>query len=180
MVTDLDTRFARGDAAALREAFDVHGPLVLGMARKIVGADAEDVVQQVFLAAWRTRERFDPERGALAGWLAGITKFKAIDHLRARSRKVRTVGDEVLEHMGPNEPIEESLAERLADRMMLTEAITRLPEERRQILTMAFYGGLTHAEIADETGLPLGTVKSHVRRGLVSLRRELEIGDERA
>lgn len=177
--SSLDHRFAAGEDAALREAFDLHGSLVVGMARKLVGADAEDVAQQVFLAAWKARHRFDADRGPLGAWLVGITRFKAIDHLRAKGRQLRTVDDEFLERTGFNEPHEESLVTRLADRMVLTEALKTLPTDRREIVQMAFYDGLTHAEICERTGLPLGTVKSHVRRGLLTLRNYLE-GDEHA
>ncbi|MEZ5230459.1 MAG: sigma-70 family RNA polymerase sigma factor [Acidimicrobiales bacterium] len=156
------------------EAFDQHGPLVLGMARKLVGADAEDVAQQVFLAAWKARERYDADRGPLGAWLVGITRFKAIDHLRAKSRQLRTVDDEFIERSGANEPYEESLASRLADRMVLTEALSILPDERREIVKMSFYDGLTHCEICERTGIPLGTIKSHVRRGLLAMRDHLD------
>ncbi len=170
----LDHRFAAGDESALREAFDQHGPLVLGMARKLVGADAEDVFQQVFLAAWKDRERFDADRGPLGAWLAGITRFKSIDHLRAKSRQLRSVDDEFIERSGADEPYEESLASRLADRLVLAQALEILPEERRRIVKMSFYDGLTHAEISEKTGVPLGTIKSHVRRGLLALRDHLQ------
>ena len=172
-MSDLDTRFATGDPVALRDAFDLHGPLVMGMARKLVGAEAEDVAQQVFLSAWRSRERFDPAKGPLGAWLVGITRFKAIDHLRAQGRRISTVGDEYIEHAADPAPSEVT---RLADRLAVSDALTRLPEDRRQIVTMAFFDGLTHQEIADKAGLPLGTVKSHVRRALLALRTELEDG----
>lgn len=166
----LEQRFVAGDERALAEIFAQHSGIVLGLARKSVGAEADDVAQQVFVAAWKSRHRFDAERGSIRSWLIGITRFKIVDHLRAAGRRPTPVVDD-----GP-EPVEPTqAAEHLADRLVLAEALAALPEERRTVVELAFYNDLTHHEIAERTGLPLGTVKSHARRGLAALRTELEV-----
>lgn len=169
----LEQRFVAGDETALREAFDAHGGLVMGLCRRVVGRDAEDLTQQVFLAAWRGRERFDADKGSLKSWLAGIARFKAIDHLRAANRRPATGGGEAAD-LGE----EQVDASRVTDRLVLTEALAGLSSERRRVVELAFFGDLTHSEISEQLGMPLGTVKSHVRRGLETLRSELEASHE--
>jgi RNA polymerase sigma-70 factor (ECF subfamily) len=174
---DLDERFAAGDPDALRGAFDAHGALVLSLCRRGLASaeDADDAVQQVFVAAWRARHRFDPARGSLASWLAGITRNKVLDAQRAHYRR-RDV-------LVPTEPGAAAAAEpeagpdAVADQLVVRAALERLPSDRRAALELAFFEGLTHPEVAERLGLPLGTVKSHIRRGLDALRDELEAGD---
>lgn len=165
----LEERFVQGDESALRAAFEAHGGLVYTMGKRLVGDDAEDLAQQVFVAAWQGRHRFDPERGSLSSWLAGITRFKAIDHLRAQGRRVVLVAED---HGAP--AAVDAAVDDVADRLVVNLALAGLPTERRQVLEMAFYDDLSHRDIAERTGLPLGTVKSHVRRGLASLKAVLE------
>jgi len=86
-VESLEQRLFSGDDVVLREIYEEFAPMVLGVCRKLVGVDAEDVAQQVFVDAWRARERFDPNKGSLGAWLSGISRFKAIDHLRAKGRR---------------------------------------------------------------------------------------------
>ena len=168
MTLSLEERLVVGDHAALRQVFDEYGPTVLGLARKLVGSDAEDLTQQVFLDAWRSRARFDPEKGSLGAWLTGITRFKAIDHWRASGRRPSVpVADAGLYEASASD------VDRVVDQLVLTRALATLPPVRRQLLELGFYHGLSHAEIAEKTELPLGTVKSHMRRGLEALQREL-------
>ena len=169
VVATLEDRLVVGDESVLREIFDEYGSLVLGMSRRLVGDEAEDLVQQVFIAAWRGRERFDPSKGSLGAWLSGITRFKAIDHLRASGRRPSTPSADV----GEREAVE-PVVDRVVDRMILTRALDTLPAARREVVELGFFEELTHPEIADRLDLPLGTVKSHMRRGLESLQRELE------
>lgn len=164
----LEERFVAGDEGALKEIFDLHGSLVLNICRRTVGADAEDVVQQVFVAAWKGRASFDPAKGSLPGWLTGIAKFKAVDHLRAKGRRPQSADREV-----EDAAINAADVGRVADRMLLTHALTKLPEERRRVVALAFFEDFTHQEISEHLAMPLGTVKSHVRRGLEALRQTL-------
>ncbi len=166
--TTLEERFVAGDEVALKEIFELHGSLVLNICRRSVGADAEDVVQQVFVAAWRGRSSFDAEKGSLPGWLTGIAKFKAVDHLRAKGRRPQSADREVEDSASQSADVG-----RVADRMLLTHALAKLPEERRRVVALAFFEDFTHQEISEHLAMPLGTVKSHVRRGLEALRHTL-------
>ena len=166
----VEQRFVAGHDTALKDVFDEYGALVMGVARKVVGDDAEDLTQQVFLAAWKGRGRFDPEKGALGSWLVGICRFKAIDHLRAKGRRPPSASPGAVEK---DIPVEASVGQ-ITDRVILDEALSRLPDERREVVELAFYADLTHAEISKRLDMPLGTVKSHVRRGLQTLRGQLE------
>lgn len=169
VVATLEDRLIVGDETVLREIFDEYASLVLGISRRLVGNEAEDLVQQVFIAAWQGRERFDPSKGSLGAWLSGITRFKAIDHLRASGRRPSTPSAEV----GEREAVEPAV-DRVVDRMVLARALDTLPEARREVVQLGFFDDLTHPEIAERLDLPLGTVKSHMRRGLEALQRELE------
>lgn len=171
--TTLEERFVAGDESALKEIFDEHGSLVLNICRRTVGADAEDVVQQVFVAAWKGRASFDVDKGSLPGWLTGIAKFKAVDHLRAKGRRPQSADREVEDSASQSADVG-----RVADRMLLTHALSALPEERRRVVALAFFEDFTHQEISEHLAMPLGTVKSHVRRGLETLRTAL--GDQTA
>ena len=168
---ELDARFAAGDTAALREAYDQHGSTVYGIALRGLGAhhDAEDVAQQVFVRAWRGRATFDPERGELGGWLVGITRRQVADRLSARFRE-RNVHDRVGQ-AGGVPPAALAPDQVVVDAMAVAAEMNQLSPPVRTVLQLAFFDDLTHQQIAAVTGLPLGTVKSHVRRGLDRLRR---------
>lgn len=168
---DLAEAFRVGDETALRHLYDRHGRLIYSFCRRSLGPDqAHDATQEVFLAAWRSRERYRPESGTLAGWLVGIARYKVIDTLRANERRPTPV--EQAGEGAAHDPTEE--LEASAQRMLLTEALEQLPPRSRQVLEAAFFDDLTHTQIAERAGLPLGTVKSDIRRGLERLRRHLE------
>jgi RNA polymerase sigma-70 factor (ECF subfamily) len=165
------TGFVAGDERALKLVYDAHSRLVHSYCRRVVGADlAADVTQEVFLAAWRSRDRYRPDQGSLAGWLMGIARFKAIDATRARARRPDPVDDQ----SSPEQQAPPGELDDLALRMLLADALQHLPERARQMVELAFFEDLTHTEIAERTDQPLGTVKSDIRRGLERLRRHLE------
>ncbi len=172
----IDERFAHGDDSVLRAAYDEHGSLVYSLCRRSVGADlAHDITQEVFVAAWRRRSTFDPSRGSLGAWLTGITKHKIVDVVRRESRHRPERAD-----AAPAALDESGTAEQIgliSDRMLLADALQTLPARCREVLDLAFVRDLTHQQISDTTGLPLGTVKSDVRRGLERLRRYLDATD---
>lgn len=169
----LSAAFARGEDGALREVYDRHGGLVHRIALRLLGdpGDAEDVTQATFVSAWRGRDTFDPVHGSLPGWLAGIARRRAIDVLRAQARTRRD--REVLAALrDTGDPLD--LARSVSDTVVVADALAELPEAQRVVLELAFFDDLTHRQISTVTGLPLGTIKSHVRRGMARLRRRLE------
>lgn len=173
-VAPLATTFA-ADETALREAYDAHGSLVYSICRRALDAEAaKDVTQEVFVSAWRAREQFDPARGSVPAWLVGITKRRIIDHLRSERRHADRRADEVTERSDGTAP---PPVERLADRMLVADALGSLPERAREVIELAYIHDLTHLEIAERTGIPLGTIKSDIRRGLLRIRTQLEPSD---
>jgi len=166
----LGLSFSRGEAG-LEDVYRAHGGLVHAICRKALGeSSASEVTQDVFVSAWKGRHQFDPERGSLAGWLVGIAKRRIVDHVRRERRHSDRRAD------GADEQAitDGQQLDRIADRMVLARALTALAERPRRVITLAYIDGLTHQEIADRTGLPLGTIKSDIRRGLLVLRDQLE------
>ncbi|MFD5449647.1 sigma-70 family RNA polymerase sigma factor [Streptomyces sp. NPDC127100] len=178
--TRYEDELARGLLAADERAFAAvyrrWGALVHGMATRSLGDahEAEDVTQQVFLGAWRGRNGYHPEKGPLGGWLVGITRRKIVDALAARTRRL-TLIDTVTHDADAGRP-EAGAADEVLDRVLLVDALSRLPRSQREVLCLAFYQDLTQAQIAERTGMPLGTVKSHTRRGLHRLREAVVRG----
>ena len=170
--------FRGGDPTALRQVYDRFGGPVFHLAQRGLssGADAEDVTQTTFVAAWQGRETFDPDRGSLLGWLLAIARRKVVDRLRAVARErrvadaVRALPEPVTTDAAPDRGVD-----RVLDRLVISDELARLPGEQRRVLELAFYDDLTHQQIAAVTGLPLGTVKSHLRRGMARLRLRLEV-----
>jgi RNA polymerase sigma-70 factor (ECF subfamily) len=179
--TDLDAdaqlvlAVAGGSSDALGRLYDRYGATVYALARRIVSRleDAEEVVQDVFAQVWRQAHKYQTERASVAGWIVMLARTRAIDRLRAR--QARPDEDRGLEptaavpvaSTGPN-PEESALS--ADDVKRVREALGALPDQQRTLLELAYYGGLTHTEIAEKTGIPLGTVKTRIRSGMESLR----------
>lgn len=167
----LKVGFARGDEACLEEVFRRFAPLIYTIAYRALqsSTDGEEITQEVFVSAWRGRASYQADKGSLVGWLIAIARNKVADRLRARGREVRLVqavaNSDVQVHS-------EGLST-LIDRLVLTEEIRQLPHPRGTILQLAFWEGRSYPQIAEQLDLPLGTVKSHVRRGLLHLRARL-------
>jgi RNA polymerase sigma-70 factor (ECF subfamily) len=160
-----------GSPDALAEAYRRWARLIYTIAVRSLqsAADAEDVTQQVFLAAWTGRHTLRPSADALPRWLVGIARHRIADAIAQRYRGARTLAA-VAEQPGP-------VVEETADRLLLANELAALPEPRRTVLTLAYVHDCTHDEIARRLDLPVGTVKSHLARGLLQLRRRLEGGE---
>src|SRR5690349_10771402 len=165
---ELAERLRDGDETALRTAYDRHGAAVLYLAQRLLGnrADAEDVTQLTFVAAWTGRDGFDPQRGSVLGWLLGIARRKAVDRLRSTAREQRVA--EAVQAQQPAPPDTGQTPEQTVDRLVVADELARLPADQRRTLELAFFDDLTHPQIAAVTGLPIGTVKSHIRRGMAN------------
>jgi RNA polymerase sigma-70 factor (ECF subfamily) len=169
-------RMARGDHEALAELYDRHGRLVFSLALRILRdqSDAEDIVQDVFSQAWRQSSRYEPGRGNPVAWLLNLTRSRAIDRLRGRrARPDATAGDPAtLDLPDHSQPVDERLA--LTNQAArIRAAVDELSVLQRVAIELAFYEGLTHVEIADRLELPLGTVKTRIRQGLLKLKERL-------
>ncbi|MFD7568187.1 sigma-70 family RNA polymerase sigma factor [Streptomyces tendae] len=173
---ELAQGLVKADGEAFAAIYRRWGSLVHTMATRSLGDthEAEDVTQQVFVGAWRGRRGFRPERGALGAWLVGITRRKIVDALAARTRRLSLI-ESAGQDVTPARLVQPA-PDQVLDRVLLVEALSRLPKAQREVLCMAFYEDLTQAQIAERTGVPLGTVKSHARRGLHRLRTAVEPG----
>ena len=171
--------FADGADWALRAVYDRYGGLVHGIALRSLAnrADAEEVTQSTFVSAWQGRSTFDPERGTLAGWLVAIVRRRVVDRLRVAHREQLSAEAAAVISGRPDPSAGTEHADQVVASVVVTDGLAELPAAQRRVLQMAFYDDLTHQQIARATGLPLGTVKSHLRRGLSELRRRLEVAD---
>ena len=167
---DVESAFVRGDEDALRLAYDEYGRLVYSFcARSLDSERAKDVTQEVFLSAWRARERYNPEKGRLGAWLMGIARNRVIDNVRSEKRHSDRRADEDTVELST-----EAEVDKTSDKMLVADALKELPERSREVIMLAYFHDLTHPQIAERTNIPLGTVKSDIRRGLQRIRRHLE------
>jgi RNA polymerase sigma-70 factor (ECF subfamily) len=170
---------AAGDQAALGELYDRYASLALGVANQIVRdrGVAEEVVQDAFVAAWRRASTYQPDRGEPRSWLLSIVHHRAIDRLRGAGARVRLEELDLALATAPAEGAEADVWRTVAtklDRAEIAAALAALPPEQREAIELAFFGGLTHVEVAERTGQPLGTVKGRMRLGLRRLRSVLQ------
>lgn len=175
---EVGRRFAAGEERALAEAYERWAGQVHGMAVRAFGQgpDAEDVTQQVFVAAWTGRARFRPDESPLPAWLVGICRHKIADAWARRDKQRREADAAISEAQSrPGGPVTAGVDTAATDRVLLLDELDNLGQPQRGIIELAFFEDLTHAQIAERTGLPLGTIKSHIRRTLERLRIRLEV-----
>jgi len=172
---------ARGDQSALAALYDESSSLVHGVVQRILlnPADAEEVTLDVYTQIWRGASDFDPQRGAAPAWILMLARSRALDRLRSRQRRT-----------GPETPIDPALPlpatgaqpEELAllgqQRRQMRLALAALADEQREAIELAYFGGLSHTELAEKLGQPLGTVKTRIRLGMTKLRQLLTTGKE--
>jgi RNA polymerase sigma-70 factor (ECF subfamily) len=191
---ELMARVASGDQLAFATVYDRHAQVLYGAVMRYLGdsAASEDVLQETFLTVWTRSESYAAEAGSLIAWLLTIARNRAIDRLRATSRKPMTVGFATGSSAGEEDDLERLLstgrpvgsadaaeepsdfAERRWIRAVVRTAVQEMPEPERRALELAYDDGLTQAEIAERLGWPIGTVKTRTKRALLRLREMLE------
>lgn len=174
---------AAGDDRATGVLYDRHAPVMYGLALRLVTepADAEEVVLEAFAQAWRDASRYMPSRGSVQGWLTMIVRSRALDAVRARTRRARTVdsaADDVNDApvaMSAGSPAPDQLVEDTERSSALGAALRTLPDPQRHAIELAFFEGLTHQEVAERLREPLGTIKTRIRLGMLKLRDMLYV-----
>jgi RNA polymerase sigma-70 factor (ECF subfamily) len=175
---DLVSRAARGDEGAIARLYDRYGAVLYAVAYRIVGqrADAEEVVLEAFAQVWRDAPRFDAERGSVAGWLTMIARSRALDLVRARSRRERMTASAAADRpgsppaMGDFRPDPAGALDLDVRRRQVQQALDTLSQPQRQAIELAYFEGLSQTEIAERLHEPLGTVKTRVRLAMQKLR----------
>jgi len=172
--SELAARLGRGDESALEALYDRYGGLGFTLAVRILNDRllAEDVVQECFLSIWRSASGFDPGRSSFRSWFVTVVRNRCFDKLRGRAAQPKIAAEvEVADRPGaddvPGTVAQTFTAERVRS------ALAGLPPEQRETLELAYYGGLSHSEIADRMGVPLGTVKGRIRMAMGKLREWL-------
>jgi len=165
---------ARQDEQALASLYDRYRLILFGLLMRILRSreEAEDVLQEVFLQVWRRASDFDPQRGRPFTWLVTLARSRAIDRLRQLGSRER-VASSVIEFAGEGMVDAAENTFRSEQRQLVAAALTELSEEQRRALTLAYFEGLTQAEIAERLRSPLGTVKTRMRSGMIKLRELL-------
>jgi RNA polymerase sigma-70 factor (ECF subfamily) len=175
MVDSVLIRIARGESDAVRTCIDDFGALVWSLARRLspTRADAEDAVQEIFMDVWKSAARFDPRQGTETVFVATIARRRLIDRLRRHSARPQFASDEELDAIGFAEP--GTRGEIASEAERAAEAVGQLGGDQQRVIALAVLHGLTHSEIASATGMPLGTVKTQLRRGMIKVRELLGV-----
>lgn len=171
--TELAAQLRDGSSEAIAALYDRYGRLAFGLAYRIMNDNgaAEDVVQDAFLSAWRSARSYDPSKGGVRSWLLTIVRNRAIDRLRSATRTQETSLD-AIERAAAADATD--MVSRDAEHQEVQRGFSTLPEPQRRTIALAYFGGLTHVEIAQRMGVPLGTVKGRMRMGLEKMRTYLQ------
>jgi len=181
----LVARMAAGEQEALSDLYDRYRGVVFALALRVLRdrAEAEEVLTDVFLQAWRAAAAFDRARASVPGWLVMLCRSRAIDRARSRGRREAAIACLVKEAHeahgaegahGAQDPA--AHVEAMTKRRRISAALGRLTPQQRSAIELAYYGGMSHSEIAEKLGEPLGTVKTRIRQGLMTLRDDLGRG----
>jgi RNA polymerase sigma-70 factor, ECF subfamily len=173
---DLMHLVRKGDSAAFEVVYERHATAAFSLAYRMVGSRnaAEDVVQEAFLSLWRSRARYDRRRGSVRTWVLGIVHNRAIDALRRRSARDRgAVSDEGIERQLVAPERTDTEFARREEAREIRDALEQLPDEQSRVIELAYFGGLTHVQIAAMLDTPVGTVKGRMRLGLAKMRMAL-------
>lgn len=170
----LDRRFVEGDEQALAELYRRWSPVVFTLALRSLGdrGDAEDVTQRTFVSAWNSRAGYDSSKARLSTWLITIARRRIADTFETRA-KVQQLQAEINRLTPPEMLVTESID--LTETLLLSSELQQLAPDAQAVMRLAFYDDLTHEEISRRMGMPLGTVKSHIRRSLTRMRDRLEV-----
>lgn len=177
---ELISRISSGDEAAFAALYDRYSPGLYSLVLKIVRdeKESEDVLQEGFSHIWRRAATYDPARSSAFTWAVMILRNKAIDRLRARQRQQRTVEratEEFSYSLDGAEAASEE-ADRREEGARVRTALQQIPDDQKKAVELAFFGGLTHEQIAEKLNAPLGTIKARIRRGLLKLRDFMKEG----
>jgi RNA polymerase sigma-70 factor (ECF subfamily) len=171
---ELSERFRQGDERALEALYRRWSPVVFTFALRSLGdrADAEDVTQKTFVSAWTSRQSYDPAKARLSTWLVTIARRRIADMHESRTR-IRAIQAQLERTTRPDDLVGEPPD--LAESILVADELHRLEPTARRVVEMAFFDDLTHEEISRRLDMPLGTVKSHIRRSLTRMRDRLEV-----
>jgi RNA polymerase sigma-70 factor (ECF subfamily) len=174
---DILSRVAEGDQDAFGELYDQIAPRVLGLVRRLLKdfAQSEEVTQEIFLEIWQNATRYDPNKGGASTWILTIAHRRAVDRIRSsqstRDRDTRIgIRDFQTEYDSVSETVEVTI-----ESERVKKAMSRLTELQRQAVSLAYYGGYSHSEVATMLSVPIGTVKTRLRDGMIRLRDELGV-----
>lgn len=173
-------RIKARDPKALEQIYDLYKALLFGMILSIVKnrEEAEDVLQEVFLKIWEKAGTFDEERGHVYSWIIRLSRNKAIDRIRSKGYKMQQKASVRIDESrftpedNESDPLETTIFSDRAD--LVKKALEEIPEAQREVITIAYYRGMTQSEIADYLDLPLGTIKTRTRMGMIKLKKILE------
>ena len=173
-LVDLLAAIGAGDRDGLRDLYDSTSAKLFGVILRILTdrGEAEDVLQEVYITVWRKAAEFDATRASPITWLATIARNRAIDRLRARATRPTTTLDAAAEIAEPS-PAADALLDTASDARRVIAALDRLDPRHAAVIRSAYYEGLTYETLAEREGVPVGTLKSWVRRGLIRMRGEL-------
>jgi RNA polymerase sigma-70 factor (ECF subfamily) len=174
---DLLERVAQGDKRAFAALYDQISPKVFGLVRRVLRdqAQSEEVTQEIFLEIWQTATRFDPNKGGASTWILTMAHRRAVDRVRSsQSSRDRDTRIGIRDYNPDYDHVAETIEIRI-EHERVEKAMSRLTELQRQAVTLAYYGGYSHSEVSEMLSVPIGTVKTRLRDGMIRLRDELGV-----